>query len=112
MRSHPSRVAASVISFINGAQWAFLACIIISRIGLYGFSLGEVEIRQVGIPERVRGRINGFANALTTIPSFILYGGGALLSSTADFKFLVIGSGLSVVCAAVIFTYWAGRQSR
>lgn len=90
-------------------QIGFLACILLSRIGLYGFSLGEMQIRQVGISPNVRGEVNGFAAALTGIATLLLYASGALLPSTEDFKYLIIGSVLFVATGFATFLFWTTK---
>jgi iron-regulated transporter 1 len=90
-------------------QIGFLLLILFSRIGLYGFSLGEMQIRQVGIRSEVRGQVNGFANALTGIATLSLYGAGALLPTTEDFKVLVVGSVASVLIAFAVYSTWIRR---
>ncbi len=98
--------------FLRGdhfGQLGFLTLILFSRIGLYGFSLGEMQIRQVGIQENVRGEVNGFANALTSIATLGLFASGVILPTTEDFRFLVLASVLSVVIAFLVFLYWARR---
>jgi iron-regulated transporter 1 len=105
-------VALAVVCFWTGGsvgQAGFLVFILFSRIGLYGFSLGETQIRQVGIASEVRGEVNGFANALTGIATLALYGFGALLPSTSDFSLLVIGSAAFICLAAVLFSLWSAR---
>jgi iron-regulated transporter 1 len=84
----------------------FLAAILFSRIALYGFSLGEMQIRQIWIAPGKRGEVNGFANSVTGIATLGLYGAGALLPSTADFKYLVFSSAGAVIVGAVIFSAW------
>ena len=91
------------------AQVGFLALILVSRVGLYGFSLGEMQIRQVGINPAARGEVNGFANALTGVATLGLYGAGTLLPSTEHFGVLVTGSVVFVVLSATLFTYWSIR---
>lgn len=92
-------------------QIGFLVCILFSRIGLYGFSLGETQIRQTGISPNVRGQINGFASALTGIATLFLFGAGAMLPKTSDFQILVVGSVLFVCIGAYIYNYWLRKQS-
>lgn len=91
-------------------QIGFLAFILLSRIGLYGFSLGEMQIRQTGINPEVRGQVNGFASALTGVATLFLYGAGAMLPKTSDFRILVIGSVAFVCIGAFTFSRWLGRQ--
>lgn len=91
-------------------QNGFLILILFSRIGLYGFSLGEVQIRQEGIPTDARGRVNGFANALTGIATLVLFGAGAILPTTDDFEYLVLLSVSCVVIALVIYGLWLRKK--
>lgn len=92
-------------------QIGFLVFILLSRIGLYGFSLGEMQIRQTRIHPNVRGQVNGFASALTGVATLFLYGAGALLPKTSDFRILVIGSVVFVCLGAFTFSQWLRRQS-
>lgn len=87
-------------------QVIFLVFILLSRIGLYGFSLGEMQLRQLKIRKEVRGEFNGFASALTGIATLALYGGGALLPTTDDFKYLVSLSVIMVLIAFILLQYW------
>ncbi|MBK9324224.1 MAG: ABC transporter substrate-binding protein [Bdellovibrionaceae bacterium] len=93
-------------------QIGFLVLILFSRVGLYGFSLGEMQIRQTGIGPQVRGEVNGFANALTALATIGLYGAGVALPSTEDFKYLVLSSVGFVVLALVVYGSWYRRQSK
>jgi len=88
----------------NPAQIGFLVAVLFSRIGLYGFSLGEMQVRQIAIAPERRGEMNGFANALTGLATLALFGAGALLPSTNDFHWLVLGSTAIVGIAAVWFS--------
>lgn len=88
----------------NGMVFLFL--ILISRIGLYGFSLGEMEIRQRTIPLGQRGQINGVAAALTSFATLILFGIGSLISTHEQFVWLVLLSILSVNLAAFVYFRW------
>lgn len=96
----------------EGHQMAFLALILLSRIGLYGFSIGETQIRQLGIAEAERGRVNGFASAVTSIATLGLYGAGAIFSTPAEFEILVRASATVVTLAAVIFSVWSLQSQR
>ena len=87
-------------------QYGFLIFILFSRVGLYGFSLGEMQIRQVGIAAHQRGEVNGFADALTGIATLILFAFGTLLPSTSQFSLLVTGSVVFVILGAIIFSFW------
>ncbi|OYZ23540.1 MAG: hypothetical protein B7Y39_04330 [Bdellovibrio sp. 28-41-41] len=107
-------VLLALICFLSGdrlGQIGFLAFVLFSRIGVYGFGLGEIQIRQIGIRPEVRGQVNGFASALTGIATLGLYAAGALLPSTQDFNMLIIGSVLCVLLSAIIYSVWAQKHS-
>jgi len=84
----------------------FLVMILFSRIGLYGFSLGEMQIRQARIAPQVRGEVNGFANALTALATIGLFAAGVALPSTEEFKYLVVSSVFFVALALAIHWNW------
>ncbi len=91
-------------------QIGFLVLILLSRIGLYGFSLGEMQIRQTGILPGVRGEVNGFASALTALATIGLFTAGVALPSTDQFKYLVLSSVSFVIVALIIYGIWIHRQ--
>lgn len=87
-------------------QYGFLIAILFSRIGLYGFSLGEMQIRQVGILAHQRGEVNGFAHALTGLATLALFVFGTLIPTTAQFSILIVGSVGFVLLGAGLFLTW------
>lgn len=106
-------VVTAYIFFLNSGpigQNGFLILILFSRIGLYGFSLGEMQIRQEGIPKEIRGEVNGFANALTGVATLVLFGAGASLPTTEDFGYLVIMSVICVLLALIMYASWVRRN--
>lgn len=107
-------VMLALVCFFVGersGQIGFLIFILLSRVGVYGFSLGEMQMRQIGIQPGVRGEVNGFASALTGIATLGLYGAGALLPSTQDFMILIVGSVGAVLVATIIYFVWAKKNS-
>lgn len=88
----------------------FLVLVLFSRIGVYGFGLGEMQIRQEEIPTALRGEINGFANALTGVATLILFGSGAALSATEDFGYLILMSVVFVWIALAIYLVWLKKN--
>lgn len=105
---------AALFCFYSSSVWGqigFLILVLFSRVGLYGFSLGEMQIRQMSINPAVRGEVNGFATALTGIATLALFGSGALLPSTEDFRYLVIGSVVFVAVGCFVYLAWL-RNSR
>jgi len=105
---------AAIIAFATHegfAVYIFLGCILLSRIGLYGFSNGEFELRQRLIPETQRGELNSMSSLMTTFAGLALYLLGSLLPSTEDFKFLVYFSLGAVLLANIVFIKWAKSES-
>ncbi|MEK2687798.1 ABC transporter substrate-binding protein [Bdellovibrio sp. GT3] len=92
---------------VQGGVYIFLTCVLLSRIGLYGFSNGEFELRQRLIPEKKRGELNSLSYLTTTMATLVLFSAGSLLPSTEDFKYLVFASLAAVVLANVVFFKWA-----
>lgn len=100
--------------YLNGliGQIGFLVFILLSRVGLYGFSLGEMEIRQLGIHPAVRGKVNGFASALTGTATLFLYAAATFLPSTDDFRILIVGSVVFVTIGCFTYLVWLGRNAK
>lgn len=106
-------VFLALISFLsNGfsAQVIFLIFILLSRVGLYGFSLAETELRQISIPEKLRGEINGVASSLTSLATLLIFGIGIFLSSKQQFKYLVFISASSILAAAIVFNLFLSKS--
>jgi len=102
---------AGVVFWYEGGdvQPLFLLLILFSRTGLYGFSLGEIQIRQTQIDPSRRGLINGFGSSLNGVATLILFGVGALLPSTGEFRILIYASVASVVGSLCVYTIWMFR---
>lgn len=104
----------ALLFFFNGelvGQTGFLVLILLSRVGLYGFSLGEMQLRQTMIASNVRGEVNGFANALTVIATIVLFTAAVVLPTTGDFKYLVMMSVFFVFSALIIFVRWCFKTA-
>ena len=97
-------VLATAFSFfyLNNV-YVFLALILFSRIGLYGFSIGETELRQLLIPKDKRGEVNGIANSTTSMATLVLFLVASLIGDTANFGIMVVFSVLAVFAALVLF---------
>lgn len=97
-------VICCLISFFCAQNiYVFLVLILLSRIGLYGFSIGETEIRQHLIPLNLRGEVNGIANSTTSMATLILFAFASIFGSIAQFGIMVGFSVLSVVASLVVF---------
>ncbi len=97
-------VLASALSFyyLNNI-YVFLALILFSRIGLYGFSIGETELRQILIPKEKRGEVNGIASSTTSMATLVLFLVASLIGNTANFGGMVIFSAIAVLISLLIF---------
>lgn len=94
----------SAICFYNLDNiYPFLILILFSRIGLYGFSIGETELRQVLIPKDKRGEVNGIANSITGMATVGLFFMGSLLGDTAHFGTMIIISVVAVLASLLLF---------
>lgn len=102
-------IAVFSLSF-KWSLYVFLICILLSRVGLYGFSNGEFELRQRLIPENRRGELNSFGHLMTTMATLVLFALGSLLPKTEDFKYLVYGSLAAVLVANIVFVKWSRQQ--
>lgn len=104
----------SVITLENIATiWIAIASIIVSRVGLYGFVLAELEIRQTTIPEDIRLEVSGAASALKHSANLVLYTTAVIWSSPAQFMILawttvlVIGTGTILTWSRTLVTHKA-----
>lgn len=103
-----------IIAFHSSTSYSiyiFLLMILLSRVGLYGFSNGEFELRQRLIPETRRGELNSLSSFMTTLATLILFAAGSLLPGTEDFKYLVYVSLAAVIAANIFFFRWARNQA-
>jgi iron-regulated transporter 1 len=106
-------VLLALLLFLIGSeagQIGFLVMILFSRIGLYGFSLGEMQIRQTQIVANERGEVNGFASALTAFATIGLFSFGVILPTTNEFKYLVVASSVFVVTSLLVYLKWSRKQ--
>lgn len=108
-----------VISAVASLDWEnrysaylFLLFILLSRVGLYGFSNGEFELRQRLIPETQRGQLNSLSSFLTTFATLLLFILGSLLPGTEYFKYLVYMSVAAVICGNILFFRWSSNKAK
>lgn len=109
--------AAAVVAglYFFGADrphWYFLAAVLLSRIGLYGFIQGETELRQSRSVPGERGRLNGFGSALNQSATLLLFLVGTIFTNPKDFIILVAGSAFFVCLGATLFLIWARKEAR
>lgn len=91
---------------IQGGVWGFLACLILSRVGLWTFDLAERQIMQEWVPEEKRGIINSVEYSLTNVFSLLSYFLGVVWSRPEQFGIIVVISFSSVTLAALLYTLW------
>jgi len=109
----PSCIAAFLPS--QGYNWGiylFMAMVILSRMGLWGFDLVEVNIMQTRVLKTEAGKINAVEYSATQFASLIPYICGIFSNNPNFFVWLVLGSAIAVFSAAVLFSYWAVNISR
>jgi len=100
-------VLAGVTAFFYGLPIAFLGAVLLSRLGLYGFTLGETEIRQRTIPDGQRGLVNGTFAALSSFVGLSITGMSMLFATPEKFGVLVASSTTAVAIAAILFSVWS-----
>ncbi len=102
-------VILALVSFHYSPQFGnyfFLFMILFSRIGLYGFSLAESQMRQTYIGEDVRGRVNGTASALHSLGTLLLFSIGIAFPEPKDFIVLMYASVAAVLIAFLMMMPW------
>eukprot|EP01125_Pyxidicula_operculata_P016255 TRINITY_DN556_c0_g1_i2.p1 TRINITY_DN556_c0_g1~~TRINITY_DN556_c0_g1_i2.p1 ORF type:complete len:344 (-),score=61.35 TRINITY_DN556_c0_g1_i2:27-1058(-) len=84
----------------------FLCAIVLSRCGLYGFEVGEIQLLQQGIPEDVRGEVSSVETSLCSVAMLVVFGAGLVLNNPSEFLYLAWGSGGFVLLGAMLYTIW------
>jgi hypothetical protein len=87
-----------------------LILILFSRIGLYGFSIGETELMQILIPKENRGEVNGIANSTTSMATLVLFLVASLFGNTANFGIMVIFSVIAVFISLVLLFKFSAKE--
>ena len=92
--------------------YIFLACIVLSRLGLYSFDLAEIQIMQQLVDQQDSGIINSTEGSLTKVADLVVFIAALLFSTPANFVFLVAGSLTCVGMACLLYTLWYLRNRR
>lgn len=87
--------------------YLFLAMIIVSRIGLWGFDLAESEIMQIGVKESSRGKINAIESSLSKIAEIGMYLLGIFVADPNYFVILAFASVGCVLIACLLYSLWS-----
>jgi iron-regulated transporter 1 len=96
-------LASAIIFYFLNNIYTFLALILLSRIGLYGFSIGETELRQTLIPKDERGEANGIANSTTSMATLVLFLVASLMGNTENFGIMITFSVIAVFISLGLF---------
>jgi iron-regulated transporter 1 len=78
----------------------------VSRFGLWGFDLVEVQLMQTYVPEGERGIVSSVEYSLANLLSVGAYAMGIVVPDPKQFVILVIVSFLFVTAAATIYSWW------
>lgn len=107
-------VFALLTFFLNSpaAPYLFLFTVVISRMGLWGFDLAEVQIMQISIEPEKRGVINSVESSLTSLATLISFSLGILISKPDDFFWLALISFACVSIAVIFFSIWCFKYQK
>ena len=98
-----------------GVSWplkiGFLALVVASRFGLYGFTLAQTQLRQQDLEVSTRGFMNGYASSLTNAGVLTLYGTATFIARPNQFPGIVVASVFFVFLGAGVFAIWAQKRS-
>jgi hypothetical protein len=95
-----------------GAVWVFLTCLVVSRVGLWGFDLVERQIMQENVAASDRGVINGVEYALTNVFALMSFALGMLANKPEQFGWLVGISFCNVATATALYTLWYRQMAQ
>ncbi len=102
-----------MINHVNvGCVYVFMASIVLSRFGLYGFDLAEIQIMQDMVPERERGVVNSTEKSLTKVAEVLSSVVGIFLSRPSKFFYFIMLSLGAVFLAAMLYSIWAVKYHR
>ena len=90
----------------SGYVTAFMAMIVVSRAGLYGYEVGLMQHQQLLVDERTRSTIGGFENALCNLATISLYGLGIAFGKPEDFGLLVLTGTCAVTTSLLLYLSW------
>ncbi|GAM17897.1 hypothetical protein SAMD00019534_010720 [Acytostelium subglobosum LB1] len=94
-------------------KYIFLVLIVVSRVGLYGFEIGEIHFVQRGVKDEIRGNISGVESSLTSLAMLTVFAGGLIVNSTSNFWILVWVSIAFINLGGVTLLVWrfSGKSS-
>jgi len=84
----------------------FLVCVVMSRLGLYAFDIGQSQILQTGTPPRLRGLINAQEQSLIAAQSLILSIACAIWNKPSQFGGLALTSTVCCLMGLLCMTVY------
>ena len=99
---------------LSAPMLVFLALIVVSRFGLYGFDLANETLQQLHVDEAYRGSVGAVEKSICSLGTMSAYVGAFVVSTTATtdvassltFDVLVYASAGFVGGAALTYTLW------
>ncbi len=108
-------VPAVVFLIFFSGDWVvyvFLLLVVLSRVGLWGFDLVEIQLMQTRVEQSQAGLINSAEHSTYSLFSTLPLLAGLLLAEASFFVWLVVASSVSVLIAAVLFSIYAAKQRK
>ena len=88
------------------ASCLMISGVVLSRFGLWSFDLTVTTLLQVGVPDHVRGTVNGVQNSVNMLMGFLEFLMGIAFSNAASFAYPTAISVAFVLGAAVLYTWY------
>ena len=90
-------------------RYLFLVFVVLSRPGLYGFEVGEIQVMQQGVPENIRGSVSSVESSLTALAALIFFIPPIFVSNPQDFVYLIWASIGCINVGSLLFAIWSMR---
>jgi len=95
----------SVLALESAYVYLFLGAIVVSRLGLYSFTLAELEIMQRTVPSNVRLEVAGVRASMNYFSNLVLYSAALVWSQTNQFLILSWSS-VTVIAIGTTIAWW------
>ena len=99
------------MQFGSTAYLSMLLLICLSRFGLYGYSICEIQLRQNLVPEHLRGEMTGALTSIANLCALIIMVASIYFSANNDFVILGWISTFGIV-AATLLVGWSWRRTQ
>lgn len=96
-------VLGAACAFDAGGTELFMAGVVASRVGLYGFDVGFMELQQRNVEEKARNAVGAVDQALTSVAEFAVYACALHVTSASAMAGLTWASAASVAAALGVF---------